>query len=153
VILLDTNLLIRMTRSHDPQSGLARAAIQTLLKRGERLIIVPQNLYEFWAVATRPPGSPPAGRNGLGMTVAQAGHWLRFFRRRFTFLPDRAELSERWQELVEKNAVTGFRSHDIRLVAAMHNYGISQLLTFNIADFQAFEIIILDPAAIVAGVA
>ncbi len=52
MILLDTNLLTRMTRSHDPQSGVARAAIQTLLQRGERLIVVPQNLYEFWAVAT-----------------------------------------------------------------------------------------------------
>ena len=52
MILLDTNLLTRMTRSHDPQSGVARGAIQTLLGRGERLIVVPQNLYEFWAVAT-----------------------------------------------------------------------------------------------------
>jgi predicted nucleic acid-binding protein len=44
MILLDTNLLTRMTRSHDPQSGVARGAIQTLLARGERLIVVPQNL-------------------------------------------------------------------------------------------------------------
>ena len=92
MILLDTNLLTRMTRSHDPQSGVARAAIQTLLGRGERLIVVPQNLYEFWAVATRPPGPPPAGANGLGMTVSQAGHWVRFFQRRFTLLVDREEL-------------------------------------------------------------
>ena len=50
MILLDTNLLIRMTRSQDPQAGVARAAVQALLGRGERLIVVPQNLYEFWAV-------------------------------------------------------------------------------------------------------
>jgi predicted nucleic acid-binding protein len=65
MILLDTNLLTRMARSRDAQSAAARAAIQTLLKRGERLIVVPQNLYEFWAVATRSSGPPPAGRNGL----------------------------------------------------------------------------------------
>jgi len=35
MILLDTNLLTRMTRSHEPQAGVARAAIQTLLRRGE----------------------------------------------------------------------------------------------------------------------
>src|SRR6202049_3168866 len=121
MILLDTNLLTRMTRSHDPRSTVARAAIQTLLARGERLIVVPQNLYEFWAVATRPPGPPPAGRNGLGMTPAQAGHWLRFFRRRFTLLPDREELSTLWQALVEARGVTGFRAHDVRLVAAMQS--------------------------------
>ncbi len=34
MILLDTNLLTRVARSHDPQSGVARAAIQTLLGRG-----------------------------------------------------------------------------------------------------------------------
>jgi predicted nucleic acid-binding protein len=145
MILLDTNLLTRITRSHDPQSGVARAAIQTLLRRGERLIVVPQNLYEFWAVATRAPGAPPAGRNGLGMTPAQAGHWLRFFQRRFTLLPDRDELSRLWQVLVEAHAVTGFRAHDVRLVGAMQSYGINRLLTFNATHFRDLSVTILDP--------
>ena len=148
MILLDTNLLTRITRSHDPQSAIARAAIQTLLRRGERLIVVPQNLYEFWAVATRPAGPPPAGRNGLGMTAAQAGHWVRFFRRRFTLLPDREELSKLWQELVERHAVTGFRAHDVRLVAAMQSFGITRLLTFNATDFRGLAVVILDPARV-----
>lgn len=147
MILLDTNVLTRMTRSHDPQSGVARAAIQTLLGRGERLIVVPQNLYEFWAVATRPPGPPPAGRNGLGMTPTQAGHWLRFFRRRFTLLPDRDDLSQLWQALVEAHGVRGFRSHDVRLVAAMQTYGIIRLLTFNAADFRGLPVTIVDPTS------
>lgn len=148
MILLDTNLLTRITRVNEPQSGVARAAIHTLLHRHEQLIIVPQNLYEFWAVATRPPGPPPGGRNGLGMTPAQAGHWLRFFRRRFTLLPDREELSIIWQGLVEPNAVTGFRAHDVRFVAAMQSYSITRLLTFNAQDFQGLPITILDPAAV-----
>ena len=148
MILLDTNLLTRMTRSLDPQSGAARAAIKALLRRGERLIVVPQNLYEFWAVATRPAGPPPAGRNGLGMTAVQAAHWLRFFRRRFTLLPDREELTTLWQELVERHVVTGFRAHDVRLVAAMQTYGITRLLTFNASDFRGLAVEILDPAAV-----
>ena len=147
MILLDTNLLTRMTRSHDPQAGVARAAIQTLRGRGDRLIVVPQNLYEFWAVATRPAGAPPVGRNGLGMTPTQAGQWLRFFRRRFTLLPDRADLSDIWQTLVEGYAVTGFRAHDMRLVAAMQSYGITRLLTFNVANFRGLPVTVLDPAA------
>jgi predicted nucleic acid-binding protein len=148
MILLDTNLLTRITRSHDPPSGVARAAIQTLLGRGERLIIVPQNLYEFWAVATRPPGPPPAGSNGLGMTPAQAGHWLRFFQRRFTVLPDRDELSRLWQVLAETHGVTGFRAHDVRLVAAMQSYGITRLLTFNVAHFRGMPVTIVDPVSL-----
>ena len=31
MILLDSNLLIRMARSQDPQSSMARAAVQSLL--------------------------------------------------------------------------------------------------------------------------
>jgi predicted nucleic acid-binding protein len=66
MILLDTNLLTRMTRARDPQSGVARTSIQTLFARGERLIVVPQNLYEFWAVATRPQGAPQRDATGWG---------------------------------------------------------------------------------------
>ena len=81
------------------------------------------------------------------MTPAQAGHWLRFFRRRFALLADREELSALWQALVETHAVAGFRSHDVRLVAAMQSYGIARLLTFNPADFRGLPITILDPAS------
>ncbi len=147
MILLDTNLLTWMTRSQEPQASVARAAIQTLLRRGELLVLVPQNLYEFWVVATRPPGAPPAGSNGLGMTPVQAGHWLRFFRRRFTLLPDREELSSLWLALVEAHGVTGFRAHDVRLVAAMQSYGITRLLTFNVDHFSGLPVTILEPAS------
>lgn len=126
---------------------MARAAVQTLLGRGELLVLVPQNLYEFWVVATRLPGAPPAGSNGLGMTPAQAGHWLRFFQRRFTLLPDREELSRLWQVLVETHGVTGFRAHDVRLVAAMQSYGIARLLTLNVGHFRSLPVRILDPAS------
>jgi len=47
MILLDTNLLGRMTDSTDPQCAAARRAVHSLLADRERLIIVPQNLYEF----------------------------------------------------------------------------------------------------------
>jgi predicted nucleic acid-binding protein len=147
VILLDTNLLVRMTRPLDPRCGVARSAIQTCLARGERLVVVPQNLYEFWAVATRPLGPPPAGGNGLGMTPAQAAQWLRFFQRRFAFLPDQDQLSKLWLGLVETHGVTGFRAHDVRLVAAMQSYGITRLLTFNLAHFRGLPVAILDPAS------
>jgi len=83
MILLDTNLLGRITDSRDIQCAAARRAIHTLFAKGERLVIVPQNLYEFWAIATRMPGA-----NGLGLTVEHASQWFGFFGRRFTLLPD-----------------------------------------------------------------
>lgn len=148
MILLDTNLLGRATDSADPQCAPARRAMQTLLAKGERLIIVPQSLYEFWAVATRKPGRPPGGQNGLGMTPEQASQWLRFFQRRFTLLPDREELLACWHDLVKTLGITGLRSHDARLVAAMRTYGITRLLTFNASDFKPFSIAILDPTQV-----
>jgi predicted nucleic acid-binding protein len=85
---------------------------------------------------------------GWGMTPPQAGNWLRFFQRRFTLLPDREELSRLWQALVETHNVTGFRAHDARLVAAMQSYGITRLLTFNLAHFRGMPVTILDPATL-----
>jgi hypothetical protein len=93
-------------------------------------------------------GRRRGGANGLGMTTTQAGHWLRFFQRRFTLIPDREEMSGRWQSLVENLGVPGFRAHDMRLVAAMQCYGITRLLTFNIAHFQGTAITILDPVSL-----
>jgi predicted nucleic acid-binding protein len=148
MILLDTNLLARITDSTDPQCASSRRAIHVLLAKRERLSIVPQNLYELWAVATRNPGPPPAGQNGLGMTPNQASQWLHFFQRRFALLPDRADLVARWRSLVQSLSIKGFRSHDARLVAAMQTYGISQLLTFNANDFKGFPITVIDPASV-----
>ncbi len=45
MILLDTNLLTRMTDSANPQCAVARRAVHTLLGDQERLAVVPQNFY------------------------------------------------------------------------------------------------------------
>src|SRR5690348_11669652 len=144
MILLDTNVLGRMTDSKDPQCGIARRAVHQLISRNEQLVIVPQNLFEFWSVATRKPGAPSVGQNGLGMSIDQADHWLSFFQRRFTLLPDTEELVPRWRDLVKANSISGFRSHDARLVASTQCYGIGAILTFNGKDFAALGIQVID---------
>jgi predicted nucleic acid-binding protein len=147
MILLDTNVLTRMTDSANPNCAPARRAIQVLPAQGERVAIVPQNLYEFWAVATRKAGLPPIGQNGLGMSPDQASLWLGFFQRRFSLLSDQEELFPRWHALVKSRGVRGLKAHDARLVAAMQCYGITQLLTFNADDFKPFSITLIDPAS------
>src|SRR3989442_13670907 len=67
--LVDTNVALRWTQPSDPGYTLAQSAIATLRQRSEAVFITPQNLIEFWNVATR-----PAVRNGLGLTPAQADH-------------------------------------------------------------------------------
>jgi predicted nucleic acid-binding protein len=143
MILLDTNLLTRITDSRNPHCAPARHATHVLAISGEKLAIVPQNLYEFWAVATR---SLPV--NGLGMTTKQTSQWLDFFKRRYVLLPDSADLIVRWQMLVSSLSIRGFRAHDARLVAAMQGYGISRLLTFNGPDFKDLPITVIDPRSV-----
>jgi predicted nucleic acid-binding protein len=65
-LLVDTNVLLRLTQKHHPHFAVAANAISTLQKRQANLHISHQNLVEFWAVATRPLGS-----NGLGLTIEQ----------------------------------------------------------------------------------
>ena len=63
-------------------------------------------------------------------------------------MPDREELLARGHTLVETHGITGFRSYDARIVAAMQTYGVAKLLTFNAQHFRSFPITILDPAAV-----
>ena len=147
MILLDSNVLGRITDSTDPQCPAARRATQILLFRPERLVIVPQNLFEFWAVATRIAGKPPAGQSGLGMTIEQASQWIGFFQRRFHLLSDNESLISVWHDLVKSHRVKGLQSYDARLVAAMQTNGIKQILTFNLDHFKKYPVTALDPAS------
>jgi predicted nucleic acid-binding protein len=148
MILLDTNVLGRMTDSADPRYAVARDVVHLLLARQEQIAIVPQNLFEFWAVATRKRGSAPSGENGLEMTAGRASQWMRFFQRRFRLLHDKKDLVILWHDLVSRLGVLGVRSHDARLVAAMQSYGITRLFTFNTVHFRLFPITLIDPGSI-----
>ena len=149
MILLDTNVLVRMTDSINPQCAAARQAVhKSFAKRGQP-VVVPQNLYEFWAVATRKPGPPLAGQNGLGMTAERASQWLRI-------LPTPIHASPRSGRTACASGTTssgaygilGLKSYDARLVAAMQSYGITRLLTFNTDHFRSLPITLLDPASL-----
>jgi len=56
-------------------------------------------------------------------------------------------LLPRWHELVQRLGITGIRSYDARLIAAMQTYGIERLLTFNAGHFRRFSVTIIDPAS------
>jgi predicted nucleic acid-binding protein len=109
------------------------AATSHLLKNGEELYVFPQNLIEFWAVATR-----PASANGLGMTTAQAETELARIKSLFRLLPDTPEIYSEWETLVVRHGVSGKNTHDARIVAAMIVHGMSDLLTFNTGDFKRY---------------
>jgi predicted nucleic acid-binding protein len=144
--LLDTNILTRSSQENHPQFAAASQAVDLLIERGERLCIVPQNLYEFWSVATRPPGD-----NGLGMTVGDVQARIIRFKRVLTLLRDERGILAEWERLVGLHDVKGKTAHDARLVAAMRRHGVNRLLTFNASHFARFAgITVLTPEGVLA---
>ena len=134
IILADTNTLLRMVERDHVDHQVTMSAIRSLLERGDTLSIVPQVIYEFWVVATR-----PEELNGLGMTVSEAvtefDELFPFFR----LFRDERSIFEHWFELVTQHEIVGKQAHDARLVAAMHRHHVTYLLTFNTRDFSRFS--------------
>jgi len=139
---LDTNLLVHLADANDPLYAVASAVTLKLLNDGHELAINGQVLIELWAVATRPPIA-----NGLGWEIARAEQAIQYLRGHFIFLEDNSQIFENWLRLVTAFNVRGKQVHDTRLVAAMLSHGITELLTFNDADFKRFTSIrALNPA-------
>lgn len=63
IILLDTILLARLTDVGCPEQPLVEEAINRLEMAGHELVLVPQVMYEYRVVATRPPTQRGSGRN------------------------------------------------------------------------------------------
>lgn len=144
MILLDSNILLRLVKATDAAFPSVSTAVTTLLSAGEMLCIVPQNLYEFWAVATR----PVVGANGLGLSIAECRAEIARFKRLFHLLRDPLNLFDEWESLVDTYQCHGRTSFDARLVAAMRPLGIARILTLNGSDFTRFPgITIIDPTA------
>ncbi|GMU22793.1 MAG: hypothetical protein AMXMBFR13_28770 [Phycisphaerae bacterium] len=145
--LLDTNVLTRLAQTNHPQHPAAVGAVKLLLERRERLCIVPQNLYEFWAVATR-----PWGENGLGITVPEAQAEVIRIKHHFDLIRNERGILEEWERLVNLYDVKGKTAHDARLVAAMRRHGLTRLLTFNASHFARFDgIEVLTPEHVLQG--
>jgi predicted nucleic acid-binding protein len=147
-VLVDTNVILRFTQIANPSHALARSALTQLSKFGHELCLVPQSIYEYWVVATR-----PVAVNGFGMLVADADQQVQELLQHFTLLRDERGIYSRWYDLVVTHNVKGKQAHDTRLVAAMERHDMKHLLTFNKSDFARFPAIVaLSPDEIVTGI-
>jgi predicted nucleic acid-binding protein len=145
-ILLDTNILTRAAQPGHPMHRAAVDAVAELRRQGEIFCLVPQNLYEFWVVCTR-----PAAQNGLGLTPAETQAELSRLKTLFTLLDDTPAIFPQWEQLVTQYQVSGKNAHDARLVAAMMVHGLGRILTFNASDFQRYPpLTVLDPRQVLA---
>ena len=139
--LVDTNVLLRSVQKTHPMQLDSSRSFDLLIHRGEVVSVIPQNLIEFWAVATR-----PTLNNGLGMSVDEAAQHIAAFKTVFELLPDTDSIFKEWEQLVVRHQVLGKQVYDARLVAAMSVHNLTSLLTFNDRDFKRFtEIIVVNP--------
>ena len=131
--LLDSNILLRISKRDDPQNAAISQALRALVGQGVRLCYTSQTLAEFWNVATRPPD-----KNGFGLSVAETDRLARVIERDFELLPDSREVHDHWRSLLVAHNIQGVQVHDARLAASMYVHGVRQLLTINVRDFRRF---------------
>ena len=132
--LVDTNILLRMTRRSDPQHQVVDTALVRLASQGTIFHYTHQNIAEFWNAMTR-----PLARNGFGLTVADAERQVRAIESGMSFLPDNAAVYREWRRIVLELGVLGVQVHDARLAAAIYVHRVSHILTLNVTDFGRFS--------------
>lgn len=133
-ILVDTNVVLRAAQASHPHHASAKSSLESALANGHQVCVVPQVLYEVWAVATR-----PSEQNGLGLPVQQAAELVSKIRDTFTLLEDPPGFADHWLQVVVENDSKGKTSHDARLYAAMLAHGVDHIITFNKSDFQRYK--------------
>ncbi|UBF29267.1 type II toxin-antitoxin system VapC family toxin [Kovacikia minuta CCNUW1] len=136
IVFLDTNILVYASIPESPLHDIAVNSIQTLEQDGQELWISRQILREFLATLTRPQvfTEPVPAR-----LVVEA---TRQFETRFQIAEDNQRVTARLLALMEQVAIGGRQVHDANIVATMQAYGINQLLTHNVTDFERFAALI-----------
>jgi predicted nucleic acid-binding protein len=131
--LVDTNILLRISRRSDPEHMLVDKALARLAGQGTTLFYAHQNIAELWNAMTR-----PVARNGLGLTVADADRFVQAIESGMSLLPDNEAVYREWRRIVVQYGVSGVQVHDARLAAAMYVHHVDHSLTLNVADFSRF---------------
>src|SRR5271157_2363196 len=116
--LVDTNILLRMSRRSEPQHQLVDTALARLASQGTSLHYTHQNIAELWNAMTR-----PIARNGLGLTVVEAEREVRAIEGGMILLPDSEATYREWRRIVLQHEVRGVQVHDARLAASMYVHG------------------------------
>jgi len=132
--LVDTNILLRLTRRGDSQHNVVATALARLLGQGVTLYYTHQNIAELWNAMTR-----PVDRNGLGLTILEAEREVRAIEEGMILLPDSEAVYREWRRIVVQHSVSGVQVHDARLAASMVVHGVGHILTLNVGDFSRFS--------------
>lgn len=143
-VLVDTNILLRSAQPNHPLCSQAASAVSKLLRQRDSVFFCPQNIAEFWNVATR-----PADRNGLAFSHEEVLREVASIEEFLTLLPDVPAVYTEWKRIVHDYKVQGVKVYDARLVAVMSVYAVEAILSFNSDDFQRYDrVTTLHPASL-----
>jgi predicted nucleic acid-binding protein len=89
--IADTNIWLRLADDHAVLHPVAKHAVIRLLAQHARFYLVPQNIVEFWAVATRPEDA-----NGLGWSIERTVLEVSNIRAQFPLLSEKERIFDKW---------------------------------------------------------
>lgn len=134
-IVIDTNILIYAIDNNSPHQSKSQAIINN---QAYELYITSKNISEFYAVATR-------GTNPL-VSVKDTIRVIKHYRAIMDVLYPDENSSKELDNLIQKYQPRGLKVHDFEIAAIAISNGITQLATFNVADFKKIkEIDIVEP--------
>ena len=138
-ILVDTNILLRLSDDGSSDQSVAEHALSCLRLRGDVPCFTPQNIDRVLGCRN---ASSEGKRLRLDHTASRGGS-PNSYGINFLFSMILPRFLPTWLMLVETHDVKGKNVHDTRLVAVMMIHSITHLLTFNTDDFRRFPNIIL----------
>jgi predicted nucleic acid-binding protein len=142
--LVDTNVLLRVTKQDDPLFPEVSRAVGVLLAADTTLFYTYQNVAEMWNVMTR-----AVENNGFGLAAKRALIELQAIEQAMSMLPEDESSYRRWRDLLQTYEIRGVQVHDTRLVAAMLAHGVRHILTLNGSHFARFpEIQVVYPQSV-----
>jgi len=137
MILLDTNILTVSKQAGHRDHNKVTNQLKQFAEDAEELIICPQNIYEFFVVATR-----PIINRGLGLSREKTFEEIRNLKETYQMINDPGDLFNTWEEIIVKYNMSGKQGHDARLFAFMQAVGIRKLYTLNVQDFNRYADVI-----------
>jgi len=144
-LLVDTNVLLRSAQPDHPSFFQSSESVVRLLQQSHQLFFCPQNIVEFWNVATR-----PLALNGLGLPQERVLQEIADIENSLSLLPDVAPIHPVWKQIVTDYQVLGTKVHDARLVAVMVVYRVEAILTLDAGDFNRYtNVKVVLPSSIV----
>ncbi|MFB2834747.1 type II toxin-antitoxin system VapC family toxin [Floridanema evergladense] len=135
-VFIDTNILVYANVQESPFHEVALQTIQNYYDAGFDLWISRQVLREYLRTLTRPQAF--VNPQPLAIVIAR----VRFFQTQFRIAEDNQQVTERLLRLMEQIPIGDRQVHDANIVATMLVYGINQILTNNVADFNRFSQVI-----------